>query len=302
MSKDYSDFFGWIDDPKTVEQSMQTMPYPVFGDIGSSIKGSGKGKKQLLYKLVIEVTGKFPNRKQTGPDCVSMGAACAVDIIKCVDIKLHRQFEDWVAETATEDIYGGSRVQIGKGQLGNSGGSFGSWAAKYITQYGAIPRGKYGNVDLTKYDYNKAKYWGSPRVGTPKTITDKAAEHPVLIASQVRTWEEVCDLMYNGYAVTIASNQGFKSVRDKEGFAAPEGQWPHQMCLIGYDDEYKRPGALCQNSWGTWNSGPKRHDQPDGSFWIDAEDLERRILKSGDCWAFSGYDGFKPQEIDCRIW
>ena len=56
-----------------------------------------------------------------------------------------------------------------------------------------------------------------------------------------------------------------------------------------------------QNSWGTWNSGPKRHDQPNGSFWVDAEEIERRILKKGDSWAFSGYEGFKPRELNTRI-
>jgi len=105
----------------------------------------------------------------------------------------------------------------------------------------------------------------------------------------------------NGYSVTIASNQGFSSRRDSEGFARPEGSWAHQMAILGVDDEYKRSGALVQNSWGVWNSGPKRHDQPDGSFWVDAEELERRVLKTGDCWAYSGYEGFKPQKLNTRI-
>jgi hypothetical protein len=73
------------------------------------------------------------------------------------------------------------------------------------------------------------------------------------------------------------------------------------MSILGVDDEYKRPGVLVQNSWGVWNGGPKRHDQPDGSFWVDAEEIENRILKIGDCWAFSGYSGFKPQKLNTRI-
>ena len=59
---------------------------------------------------------------------------------------------------------------------------------------------------------------------------------------------------------------------------------------------------LFRSSWGAnWIAGPKRNDQPDGSFWVDAEELERRILKTGDCWAFSGYEGFKPRTINTRI-
>ena len=74
------------------------------------------------------------------------------------------------------------------------------------------------------------------------------------------------------------------------------------MSILGVDDEYKRPGVLVQNSWGrNWISGPKRNNQPDGSFWVDAEEIERRILSQGDSWAFSGYEGFKPRKLNTRI-
>ena len=72
-------------------------------------------------------------------------------------------------------------------------------------------------------------------------------------------------------------------------------------CILAVDDAHRRPGVLVQNSWGTWNAGPKRHNQPDGSFWVDADDIERLILSQGDSWAFSGYAGFKPQQLNTRI-
>ena len=75
------------------------------------------------------------------------------------------------------------------------------------------------------------------------------------------------------------------------------------MCILGVDDSYRRPGVLVQNSWGKWNGGPKRNNQPDGSFWVDADEIERRILKTGDCWAYSGYDGFEKRvhKLNTRI-
>jgi UDP-glucuronate decarboxylase len=54
-------------------------------------------------------------------------------------------------------------------------------------------------------------------------------------------------------------------------------------------------------SWGKWNSGPKKDEQPEGSFWVDADVFERRMLSSKDSWAFSGYEGYKPQSINTRI-
>ena len=296
-----SNLQGWVDDPKQVEAIMETLPYPVFQDVWQPIKGSGKGKKMLLYDIIRNVAGSFPVRHQAIGDCVSMGAAYAVDAVKAVDIYINKDFEAWVAETATEDIYAGSRVQIGRGQLGNGDGSIGAWAARYVNEYGALARQKYGNVNLTTYSGSRASSWGRANAGVPRSLIPYAKKHPILTVSQVTSYEQCRDLIVNGYAITIASNQGFSSQRDREGFARPQGSWAHQMSILGVDDEYKRPGVLVQNSWGVWNGGPKRLNQPEGSFWVDADEIERRILNQGDSWAFSGYEGFKPQELNTRI-
>lgn len=302
MKDDFKKFCGWVNRPKEVENSMKTLKYPVFGDIYGSLKDTGKGKKFLTYEIIRKVAGTFPVRTQGIGDCVSMGAAGAVDGIKAVDIFIKKDFEEWVSETATEDIYWGSRNIFGKGQLGNEDGSLGIWAAQYVNQYGSVARQKYGNIDLTKYDSRRAKQWGNSGFRLPDDFVKKIKEHPVKTISQVKTYEEVRDLIFNGYSVTIASNQGFSNKRDSEGFAKPEGNWAHQMWICGVDDEYKRPGVCVQNSWGPdWIGGPKRNNQPEGSFWVDAREIETRILKTGDCWAFSGYDGFKPQKINTRI-
>lgn len=309
MAKTLQDFInlgGWNHNPVAVGKILDSLPHPLFGPVGSSIKESGKDKVVLLYDCVIKILGKFNVRTQSGPDCVSFGAAAAVDNVKAVEIILKHQLEEWIAETSTEDIYGGSRINIGKGQLGNDGGSYGAWAAKYVQNYGTLVRIKYNNYDLTKYDYGKSSRWGSPGGGVPEELLDIAKNHTIKTVSLISTYEEARDALANGYAVTIASNQGFSNVRDKEGFAAPAGNWAHQMVLIGVDDigqgcSKRRPGCLVQNSWGVWNSGPKRHNQPDGSFWVDADVLESNILSKGDSWAFSDYEGFPPKKINTRI-
>jgi hypothetical protein len=292
---------GWINDPKGVDLAMQDLPFPVFSMQHQTIKDTGAGKKMLLYDIIRRVAETFPVRSQKIGDCVAFGAAGAVDAIKCVDIYLKKEPELWIAETATEDIYWGSRNAIGKGRLGKRDGSLGVWAAKYINQYGSVPRGKYADIDLTTYSGRKARTWGNAGYRLSQAFVDIVKEHPVVTISQVNSYEEVRDLIVNGYSVTIASNQGFSSRRDSEGFAKPSGNWAHQMWICAVDDEYKRPGVCVQNSWGVWNGGPKRHNQPDGSFWVDADEIERRVLKTGDCWAFSGYTGFKPQKLNTRI-
>lgn len=296
----YEKLCGWVEAPKVVEGAMQDLPFAYFSDVWTPIKGTGVGKTLMLTDIITKVAGKFPLRLQTIGDCVSMGTAYAVDAVKAVDIYLKGDWEEWIAETATEDIYGGSRVIIGNGQLSGDG-SFGIWAAKYVNQYGALARGKYGNTDLSVYSGTRARKWGQRGVGIPDEIENAAKDHPIDVISMVTTYEQARDLVANGYPISICSNQGFSNRRDKDGFAAPSGSWAHCMCILGIDDNPRRPGVLVQNSWGVWNGGPKRLNQPDGSFFVDADVIQSRILSKRDSWAFAGYKGFEPKKLNTRI-
>jgi hypothetical protein len=297
MPNNFDHLQGWCDRPADVNAIMAVLPMPVFGEVYGELKNSGRGKIVLLYQCVEKVAGSFHVRLQTIGDCVSMGAACAVDTLKATEIVIKGDLEEWIGDTATEDIYGGSRIQIGNGQLGYGDGSVGAWAAQYVSTYGTLVRKNYGSVDLTTYDGERARRWGNPGAGCPRDLLVFAKEHLVKTVSQVRNYEEARDAIANGYPITVASNQGFTKVRDNDGFARPEGNWGHQMCFTAVDDSFKRPGLLCQNSWGTtWISGPKRNGQPDGSFWVDA-DTVNRMLGQNDSWAYSNFDGFQLQEL-----
>ena len=72
------------------------------------------------------------------------------------------------------------------------------------------------------------------------------------------------------------------------------------MAWIAVDDTreiHNETLFLVQNSWGLWNAGPKRHDQPDGSFWIREKDA-RGMLSDGGAWVFSDVDGFPARKVD----
>lgn len=294
-----NDLCGWVPPPVPETQAMMaTMPMPVFSDVMGDIKGSGRGKTVLLFQYTRQLNGgKDVAQTQTGPDCVSLGASHASDYTYAAEIAMKGELEEWLGISATEDIYGGSRVNIGKGQLGNGGGSYGVWAAKYVSQYGTLLRKKYDKYDLSKYNYDTAAYWGSPNVGVPRDLLEVAKNNKVRTVSLIRTYEEARDALANGYAITIASSQGFTQTRDKDGFCQPSGSWPHQMCLIAVDDNFSRPGVLILNSWGRYMNGPVRFDQPQESFWCDAQVLEERILSVGDSWAYSDRAGFPMKEI-----
>ena len=229
-------------------------------------------------------------------NCVSHGAANAVDILRAIQTATGKG--QWLAETASEVIYALSRVEIGHGQLGSGDGSVGAWAAEACRTYGTLLRQVYGKYDLTKYDGNRAKSWGMPNAGLPNDLEPAAHEHLVRSVTLVKTWEDLCDAIAAGYPVTVASNQGFTSTRDSEGFARPSGTWGHQMVFWAADDLSPRKGALIENSWGpNWITGPTTYDQPPGSFWADKSVVEH-MLAMQDSWAYSDYEGFPPKQLD----
>ena len=290
------EFFGWVNNPREVDIVCNSLPHPIMDGVYGDIKDTGKGRTVLLYKFVEKSIGRFNVRTQAIGDCVSFGAAGAVDVVKAV------QGGEWVAETSTEDIYGGSRVLVGGGRLSGDG-SIGAWAAKYVNEYGTLVRKSYGSFDLTNYSGTRAREWGASGRGTPRELLPFAKEHLVKTVTKITSVEQCRDALANGYPVTIASNQGFTKTRDRDGFASPSGSWAHQMFLHAVDDVgvNGRQGVCCQNSWGpSWISGPKRLGQPDGSFWMDYNVLAN-IIRTGDCWAFSDLIGFKPKKLTL-IW
>lgn len=288
--------FGWKDRPAEVARYVAQLPMPFFAMSASVLRGSGSGKIALLHKSLEQVHGSFPVAYQTIGDCVSHGWALAINILKAVQITIDGRPEEWRGLAASEVIYAGSRVEIGGGRLGNSDGSIGAWAADWVTKYGVVLRGKYGSIDLSEYDGQRAKAWGARGRGVPDELEPIAKEHPVQTVSLVRSYEEARDAIANGYPVPVCSMQGFEARRDAQGFARPRGTWPHCMCFIAVDDADGRPGLLCQNSWGpNWISGPTRHDQPPGSFWVDA-DVADKMLRGGDSFAISNLVGWQRRK------
>jgi intein/homing endonuclease len=119
-----------------------------------------------------------------------------------------------------------------------------------------------------------------------------------------------CEQVDNGLALKIESKTEREVENmpvyclgvDKDNSFIANGYAVHNcMLFAGVDDDYSRPGLLCWNSWGPdWITGPVRHNQPAGSFWVDAE-VADAMLRQGDSYAMSGYEGFKRQELDYRL-
>ncbi len=295
--------FGWIQDPWAVDEVLGAIRHPVFHLAASPLRSSGAGQVTLLHQAVERVRGTFPVWMQTVGDCVSQGWALAVTVVQAVQVAIDGLDHRWAGDIATEPIYAGSRVEVGGGRLGRRDGSIGAWAGRFVQEWGAVVRDRYGDHDLSQYDGARARRWGMPRSGVPDELEPRLRKHPVRTISLISSYEEARDAIHNGYPVPVGSLQGFQARRDDEGFAAPKGRWPHLMCFVSVDDlgqgcARRRPGLLCCNSWGAhWIDGPTRHGQPDGSFWVDAE-VADDMLRQGDAFAVSGFEGYPKQTIN----
>jgi hypothetical protein len=291
LLKAYKDgLMGFRHDPKDLDKLLGELPHPLFGVTAYGLLGSGKGKLSLLYKSVQKFDPTFgSHERQTTGDCTSHAARNTVDATRCHEI-IGGEKEDFIVRGATEGIYG-SRGHGGEGMSITA-------AARFVNQTGGILlRKDYGNVDLSVYNSNIGTSWG--RNGVPKEVIEEAKKHQVKTISLVTRIEEARDAIANGYAICVGSDYGFSSKRDKYGIAKRSGSWNHAMAWVGMDDTheiYNETLFLIQNSWGIWNGGEKRLDQPEGSFWIRESDAAGMLAQNGS-WVFSNVDGFPPRKV-----
>lgn len=297
---------GWIDDRLTRENFIRTLSKPYLSQQDSSIRGTGKGKVVLLYKFFEELTGALVPHSQARAvgDCIGHSFGLGVDVLTAVQIMMHEYPEQWITKCATEIIYAGARIEVGHKTKGK--GAMGVWAAEFIKEWGVLLRQPYldGKYDYTKYSGSIARTLG--KTGVPDDLEPLCRDHPVKTSAIVRSWEECRDSIVNGYPVAMSSRTGFVKPwrRDKEGFLKRSRHpWYHSMIILGIDDSYRRPGGLLVNSWGpNWVSGPTRHEQPAGSFWVDASVIDR-AMKQGDSVALSNYIGYPRVNInEYELW
>lgn len=296
--------FGWVPNPREVERILQQLPSPFFGAAAPHLQDSGKGKDVFLWKAEEQLTGKvrLPHNQKLG-DCVSHGFSGAVDDLRFVRIAWYNDTAEDFVETSSEAIYGGARIEIGKGQCGVQDGAVGAWAADWLLKYGIIPRLSYNvqgiPVDLTQYSPALAKLWGIK--GVPSDLENVAREYPAKTVSLVSSWEEVRDAIAGAKCpVTICSNQGFTTTRDANGFCSPQSVWQHCTYFRGISDNPKRPGGAYQQSWGEGMPTGPLHvtlphglelDMPEGCFFVDAEIIDR-MVKQGDSFVIADIIGY----------
>jgi hypothetical protein len=118
------------------------------------------------------------------------------------------------------------------------------------------------------------------------------------------SYEEVRDMLANGYGISSCGGESFSDVRDENGVSRRTAKgWAHAMAYAAADERpeiikiYKEPLILVLQSWGNWNSGPRtvlgtNIKIPVGAFWARWSDIKNR-----DAIAFSSFNGWKRKPL-----
>lgn len=284
--------------------------------VNFGLYGSGEGKLSMPFAIVEKVfPGSLPASAQTRGDCVShstrnaiLGSlACEIAAGRPDEVSGQIEGVPEVSEAGRLDgVLSTEAYYWWRGHNGD-GTSCDLLAEAAISTAGMWLRKDYPEVglDLTRYSGKLAGKWGSRK--PPSEIVDVGREHLVRTTTRCRSFEEVRDLIANGYCISSCGGESFSATRDENGVSSrTRGGWAHAMAYLAVDDrdETKRryngePLIYVQNSWGSrWSSGPRRVmgtnvDIPLGGFWARWSDIKSRYMI-----AFSGLDGWPPQSFE----
>lgn len=244
---------------------------PIFTGSRPELAGNWSRLKSQGVKAVLLpriASAYFPDRPadyQRRGTCVARGTyrAAWLSYLHSINAKL---LPGKPIILAYEPIYGGSRVEIGKGRIGGDG-SVGAWAADWLRLYGACERAKYQSADLSEDtptgQESIAVEWGSN--GIPADVEAACKKHPFRTHRTLNV-EQQMDAVSGGYAGAFCRGR-LNGSRDKYGMSRPAGSGAHCEAVVGVFVAHNGEDAvLMQQSWGNQPSGPAVLKMQDGEF------------------------------------
>ena len=280
------------------------------------LSGSGEGKLSPLFAIIEKVfPGSLPASAQGVGSCVAHSTrnaalgTLAAEIAAGTPDEVTGKIEGKpdVSDAAQRDgVISTESLYWFRGHSGKDGWNCDAAAEVICKQSGLWLRKNYPDIaiDLTTYSAKTEVRWGSPF--PPDNVQAIGREHLMRTATRAKTFNEVRDLIANGYAISSCGGESFSSQRGEYGVSSrTRGGWAHAMAYLAVDDRNatKRkfnghPLILVQNSWGRWGSGPRNVFESDleipvGSFWARWSDIQNRYAV-----AFSGVNGWPPQKFD----
>lgn len=300
--------FGWKPDSEQTEKVRSSLPVQWFGETpAGKVLLADVDEDVFQWNAAKTVLGEYleaRNQLQVG-SCTGFGTINAIEHLILLQIaramKLNLPPPGEFKELSQEAVYALSRVEIGKGIFRGGDGSLTSYTAQAVQRFGVLPRGTYGNVDLSEYSETRCRQWGE--TGLPDDLEEIAKQSPVKQFTYCRSTDEVIKALRQDYPISIGSMIGVSATRDRNGLAKWDRSWSHCMCINGYTP---KNGGMFHfvNSWGeTYHRGPAGPgDPPEGGFWLSKTDLARALKdRNTECIAFSDAVGFPNRKIDWTV-
>ena len=267
---------GWRQDKAEAAYKALAHRFKVFDLKAPKVKGPPIWE----FDKLVNGGKHLPSFVQEIGDCVSFGLSNAGNRVSSMQVALKRmeqRFRLWYPPY----IYGTSRVDIGRGELGSEDGSTGAWAIEAVRQLGVLFRDDAG---VPPYSGEVASKWGQ---GVPDQFKKLAADNPLRSASPITSVDQIKLALDNyrpcTYAISWCYGQGQPTV-EKGGYRMLKRQrrpiGGHQVCLLHWNDDID--AAFLLNSWGAQEHAgvTSKLDEPPGGAYVSRADIERDMQDS----------------------
>lgn len=311
-------FVGAICDPEHTDQlkaeiaAAGGLPSGAMACSAYHLEDSGKGKLSIPVLDILQLYPRsLPGGAQGRGDCVSWSTRNACLTTMCTDITSGQPDEvsgrlegaPEVSEAARLNGVLSTEALYNWRNHGGDGWFCSDSVNVAMKKSGLWLRKNYPEIDLDLTVYsarNAGRYGAKP---PPASWLEIGKNHLVRTATVLETYEQLRDILANGYGVTSCGSEGFSSERDANGVSRRKGSWAHAMAYGAVDDRpeiiklYGEPLVLLIQSWGDWNDGPRRIygtnlDIPVGAFWARWSDIKNREMI-----AVSGVNGWPPKKL-----
>lgn len=275
----------------------------------SGLDGTGQGRLLVPFTAALRLyPGCLPAGQQLRGDCVSWSSRTAALVSYCASLVYGPNDRRNAAPTLTrEGIENG--VFSTESWYWNRGYDGDGWTCTAAADVGMrsaglVLRQNYPelDVDLTTYSPKKAGKYG--KAPPPEEVRRMTSQYLILNATVCDKWEQVRDMLANGYALSTCGAEAWADKRDDNGVCnRTSGTWYHAIAAVAADDRpetIKKYGCglvLFQNSWGEYMTGSRRVmgtdiEIPEGAFWSRWDDCHDRTFI-----AFGTGKGWKPQPL-----
>lgn len=256
-------------------------------------EGTGAGKLSLPYIAAQQLyPGVLDGGRQLRGDCVSWSSRTTGLVSYCASLlygpnPLRNDTPVASSKAIQNGLFSTESWYWYRGYDGD-GWSCSAAADVGLKKGGLVLRQNYPDIglDLEAYSPSTAGRYG--RVTPPPEVQAITSKYLLQNATVCRTWEQVRDMLHQGYALSTCGMEAWSHTRDSNGVCNRSYQtWAHAISVIAADDrdeikkKYGSPLILFKNSWDEYLTGSRRIfgtdlEIPPGAFWSRWDDAANR--------------------------